>query len=123
MTVISGSEAKVHELFGVRFTNLASPSKGTTENSMWQTEVPPGSPVTPHQVTREELVYVLAGEAHIHIGDTVTKAAPGDVAILPADTDVAVENAGDGPLRLLAILPVAGRARIDGEEATLPWML
>ena len=123
MTVISASEAKVHELFDVRFTNLVSPSKGSNENSMWQTEVPPGAPVTPHQVTREELVYIVSGQALIHIGDTVTKAGSGDVAIMPADTDIAVENAGDGPLRLLAILPVTGQARIDGETMTFPWMV
>lgn len=88
----------------------------------WQTEIPPGSPVRPHQVTREELVVVLSGRAQVHLGDTVTDAEAGDVVVVPPDTDFALANPGPEPLRVLACMPTAGQARIEGEATTLPWM-
>ena len=61
MAVIPASEAKVHELAGVRFTALASPSRGSAETSVWQVEVPVGAgPGTPHELTREEVLVVVA---------------------------------------------------------------
>lgn len=122
MAVLPATEATTHELFGVRFTGLASPARGATELMAWQTEIPPGSEATPHQVTREELLVVLAGRAQAHCGDEVTPAGPGDVVLVPPDTDFALENVGDEPLRVIACMPVAGRARIAGETQTLPWM-
>lgn len=122
MAVIHAAGARVHELHGVRFTALASPSSGSTELMAWQTEVPVGAPVTPHQVTREELVVVLAGRAEVLCGDTVGEATAGDLIVVPPDTDFAVGNAGDEPLRLLACMPIAGQARLGGEATTLPWM-
>jgi mannose-6-phosphate isomerase-like protein (cupin superfamily) len=122
MTVIPAAEATTHELFGVRFTGLASPSRGSTELMAWQTEIPPGTPATPHQVTREELLVVLAGRAEVRCGDDVREAGAGDVVVVPPDTDFALVNAGSEVLRVLACMPAAGQARIAGEAQTLPWM-
>ena len=122
MAVIPAAEATTHELFGVRFTGLASPARGSTELMAWQTEVPPGTPATPHQVTREELVVILAGRAEVRCGDDVTEAGAGDVVVVPPDTDFALANVGDDTLRVLACMPASGQARIDGEARTLPWM-
>jgi mannose-6-phosphate isomerase-like protein (cupin superfamily) len=122
MTVITAGETDVHELFGVRFRGLASPSKGSTELMAWQTEVPPGTPATPHQLTREELVVILSGRGRADLDGTSTDVGPGDVVVVPPDTDFAIVNAGDETLRLLAVMPTSGQARIDGEAMTLPWM-
>lgn len=126
MTVLPAAEATTHELYGVRFTGLASPSRGTTELMAWQTEIPPGTPATPHQVTREELVVILAGRAEVRFGedgDDVTPAGPGDVVVVPPDTDFALVNVGTEALRVVGCMSVAGQARVGGDEAqTLPWM-
>ncbi|HEY8547595.1 MAG TPA: cupin domain-containing protein [Acidimicrobiales bacterium] len=122
MAVLTAGEATTHELFGVRFTGLASPSRGSTELMAWQTEIPPGTPATPHQVTREELVVILAGRAEVRLGDDVTPAGVGDVVVVPPDTDFTLHNVGDEPLRVVACMPTGGQARIEGEARTLPWM-
>jgi mannose-6-phosphate isomerase-like protein (cupin superfamily) len=123
MAVLPADEATTHELFGVRFTGLASPSRGTTELMAWQTEIPPGIPATPHQVTREELVVILAGRAEVRFGDDVTPAGAGDVVVVPPDTDFALANVGTEVLRVVGCMSAAGQARVDGGEAqTLPWM-
>jgi mannose-6-phosphate isomerase-like protein (cupin superfamily) len=112
----------VHELHGVRFTSLVSPSSGSVDISVWQTEVPAGAPAAPHQLTRQEVLVVLAGRAVAHIGGSPTPAGPGDVVLVPADTDFALENVGDEPLRVIACFPVGGKGVLDGEAVTLPWM-
>ena len=65
---------------------------------------------------------VLAGRPRCAGDDDVTEAGPGDVVIVPPDTDFSPTNTGTKPLRVLACMPVAGQARIDGETQTLPWM-
>lgn len=123
MGVIAASEMKVHEFAGVRFRGLVAPSTGATELMAWQTEVPPGTPAATHQVTREEVVVILAGSAQVHLGGTTTAAEAGDVIVVPPDTDLAIENAGDETLRMLACMPAEGRARLEGETMQLPWMV
>ena len=123
MGVIPRSEANVHEFAGVRFTGLVSPSKGSTELMAWQTEVPPGTEPAVHQVTREEIVVILSGLASIHCAGTTTEAKAGDAVVVPPDTDFALENVGDETLRVLAVMPVAGQARMGDDTVTLPWMV
>jgi quercetin dioxygenase-like cupin family protein len=107
---------------GARFTQLASPSRGSTRTSVWQVEMQPGTPPAPHQVTAEEIFIVLDGVARVALADVVTTAAVGDTIVVPADTDFALGNTGDAPLRLICVLPVGGQARTpDGAVFTPPW--
>lgn len=122
MPVIPASEARTYELHGVQFRSLASPTNGSTETSVWQTEIPVGTPAAPHQLTREEIIVVLSGRALARFDDDVTEAATGDTIVVPPDTTFALENVGDEPLRVLACFPVGGQGRLDGETITLPWM-
>jgi mannose-6-phosphate isomerase-like protein (cupin superfamily) len=122
MAVIPASEAQVHELGGVRFTALASPSRGSTETSVWQVEVPVGSgPGTPHELTREEVLVIVAGRADVRLGDSSTEAGPGDTIVVPPHTTFALGNAGDEPLRAIVSFPVGGEARLDGASFVPPW--
>jgi len=122
MAVIPASEAKVHELAGVRFTALASPSRGSAETSVWQVEVPVGAgPGTPHELTREEVLVVVAGRAEVHLDGTSTEAGPGDTIVVPPHTPFALGNVGDEPLRALVCFPVGGEARLDGATFVPPW--
>jgi quercetin dioxygenase-like cupin family protein len=122
MPVISARDMQTYELHGVTFTSLTSPSSGSTDISVWQTEIPPGTPAAPHQLTRQEILVVLVGQAVAHIGGTPSEAGAGDVVLVPPDTDFMLENVGDGPLRVMACFPVGGQGVLDGEAVTLPWM-
>lgn len=107
---------------GSRFTQLASPNRGSTQTSVWQVEIQPGTPPTPHQVTAEEIFIVLEGEARVTLADVATSATAGDTIVVPADTDFALANRGDAALRLICVLPVGGQARTsDGAVFTPPW--
>jgi quercetin dioxygenase-like cupin family protein len=112
----------VHEFGATRFTPLAAPSTGSREMSVWQVEVPPGEPAVPHELTREEVIVVLAGTARVSIAGEVAEVAAGGAVIVPANTPFSLAAAGEQPVVALACLPVGGQAMLPGEEPfTPPW--
>jgi mannose-6-phosphate isomerase-like protein (cupin superfamily) len=119
--VLEGKQAPVHEMHGVTFTALTSPSRGSSETSVWRVEVPPGTPSAPHALTREEVLVVLSGRARVVLGDETREVVAGDTIVVPPDVPFDMCNSGDEPLRALACLPVGGQARIDGQSFTPPW--
>jgi mannose-6-phosphate isomerase-like protein (cupin superfamily) len=121
MPIIPAPSKVTHELPHARFTSLATPSRGSRETSVWRVEIRPGTPATPHQVTREEVFVVLKGKARVRIEDESTEVCAGDVIVIPVDTTFEITNAGAEPLEALCCLPVGGQARLDGRVFTPPW--
>ena len=122
MTVIPAPAAPTHQLGGASFTSLATPSRGSKDTSVWQVEIQPGTPATPHRLTREEVFVVLAGRADVRIGGQAATAEPGDVIVVPVAVDFEIVAGGTEPLRALCCLPVGGQAQLaDGEPFTPPW--
>lgn len=113
---------RVHEMHGATFTSLASPRRGSRENSVWKVEIAPATPATPHQLTREEIFVVSSGRAAVALGGERFEVGAGDVVIVPPATDFAIEVVGEQPLRALVCFPVGGMARLaDGTTFTPPW--
>jgi quercetin dioxygenase-like cupin family protein len=77
MAIVSPLDAPTHDLGDVRFTALATPSRGSTETSVWRATIAPGAPGVPHRVTREEVFVVLDGTARVSVGDLSGVAAAG----------------------------------------------
>jgi quercetin dioxygenase-like cupin family protein len=122
MSVIHAPAAPTHELGTTRFTSLATPSLGSTDTAVWQVEIQPGTPATPHSLTREEVFVVLAGTASASVGESVETARQGDAIVVPAGVPFALENAGTDLLRLVCCFPVGGQACLDdGSVFTPPW--
>ena len=88
---------------------------------MWRIEVPPGTAGPPHEMTREEILVVVAGRAELQLGDERFDAAAGDTIVVPPATTFALANSGDEPLRAIVCLPVGGQASLGGETFTPPW--
>ena len=122
MAVIPAPTAPTHQLGGASFTSLATPSRGSLDTSVWQVEIQPGTPATPHRLTREEVFVVLAGRADVRIDGQPGTAGPGDVVVVPVAVDFEIVAGGSEPLRALCCLPVGGQAQLaDGEPFTPPW--
>ena len=67
--------------------------------------MPPGKGHNFHRHPgREEIIYILEGEAEQWVGESSRKLGPGDVAHIPADMVHATFNTSDLDLRFLAIL-------------------
>jgi len=116
------SDAPRFELPNVTFMGLASPQRGSKENSVWRVTIAPNAPGLPHQLTREETVIVLSGTAIAEIGKERHRVSEGDVIIVPAMTDFSLSNDGAEAFEAIAVLPVGGQA-IVGNDApfTPPW--
>ena len=122
MSIIPSPPAATQQLGGTRFTSLATPSRGSTETSVWQVEIEPNNPPTPHSVTREEVFVVLAGTATVELDGVPGTAHAGDAIVVPPGVPFSLSNGGREALRMLCCLPVGGQARIgDGEPFTPPW--
>jgi quercetin dioxygenase-like cupin family protein len=121
MGIIAVPTAPTHDLGSTRFTSLATPSSGSTETSVWMVEIDPGTPATPHSLTREEVFVVLEGSAGVTLAGDRGRAVAGDAFVVPADVPFEVANDGEGRLKMLCCLPVGGQARLDGATFTPPW--
>ena len=122
MAVIPAPAAPTYELGGARFTSLATPSRGSTDTSVWLVEIAPGTEGAPHQLTREEVFVVLAGRAEVRLGDTVSQADVGDAIVVPPGVRFALAPIGQEVLRAVCCLPVGGQGQLaDGEPVTPPW--
>ncbi|MFH5207791.1 cupin domain-containing protein [Antrihabitans spumae] len=82
MAVITAPTGPTHEVGGTRFTSLATPSRGSTDTSVWRVEIAPGTPATPHRLTKEEVFVVLAGTAATRIDGLDAEAATGESSSL-----------------------------------------
>lgn len=122
MPVLPKPAEHTHEVGGARFTSLATPSRGSADTCVWQVEIAPGTPATPHSLTREEVFVVLSGMADVRIGDEHAQAGPGDSIVVPAHTPFELSNSGDEPMRALCVLPAGGQAQLaDGSTFVPPW--
>lgn len=122
MPIIHASREPTHRLPGAQFTALASPSRGSRETSLWTVELAPETPATPHELTKEEVFYVLSGKARVRLGGEEGEAHPGDAIVVPPNTPFELSALGSDPLRAVCCLPVGGEARLaDGTTFAPPW--
>jgi quercetin dioxygenase-like cupin family protein len=122
MPVLSAPTGPTHELPGASFTSLATPSRGTAETSVWLVELAPGTPGTPHQLTREEVFVVLEGSAEVHLDGAVSVAESGDAIVVPPGVAFTLAARGTRALRAVCCLPVGGQGMLaDGVAFTPPW--
>src|SRR3954453_22478233 len=121
MSVIQAPPAPTHDLGGTRFTSLATPTRGSSETAVWQVEIEPGTPATPHSLTREEVSVVRPGGATVRIGDVTAVAAVGDAIVVPRDTQFELSNADSTVLGRLCRLPGGGMAMLGDQSFTPPW--
>jgi quercetin dioxygenase-like cupin family protein len=122
MAVLPAPAVPTHELGGARFTSLATPSRGSTETSVWIVDIAPGTSGAPHRLTREEVFVVLSGRAEVRLDDTVSRAEVGDAIVVPPGVRFALAPIGDEALRAVCCLPVGGQGQLaEGEPFTPPW--
>jgi len=122
MPLIAATDAPIYDLPGVRFTGLAAPSRGASENCVWLVTIAPGTDGVPHCCTREETFVAIEGAARVTVGGQEHDVSAGSALVVPAHTEFSLANPFDAPFRAVVVLPVGGQAVMDGEPAfTPPW--
>ncbi|MBI1772730.1 MAG: cupin domain-containing protein [Burkholderiales bacterium] len=124
MNLIEASSAKVFAMHEATFTGLASPSRGSTENSAWIVELSSNQAGVTHQLTREEIFICLSGAAKVSMGEEHYTLSAGSCLIVPAHTRFSISKTSNENFRAVAILPVGAEAMLeDGKTFIPPWAL
>jgi mannose-6-phosphate isomerase-like protein (cupin superfamily) len=97
MPVIHASQAVVHQMHGASFTSYAAPARGSQELCAWRIEIPGRTEGTAHQVSREEVLYVLSGTMRVILNDQPGAAEVGDAVLVPAGSKFRIDNLTDEP--------------------------
>src|SRR5262249_4712137 len=123
MPVIPCPAGPTHDLGTTRFTSLATPMRGSRSTSVWQVEIEPDTPPTPHSLTAEEIFVVLEGTATVrYAGGAPELAEPGDAVVVPPGVRFEIAVHGERALRMLCCMPVGGQGCLDdGAPFTPPW--
>ncbi|MBL0178582.1 MAG: cupin domain-containing protein [Gemmatimonadetes bacterium] len=109
---------------GTSFTGLAAPSRGASETAAWRVRVEPGTPETPHRITREEIIIALAGRARATVDGQLHELETGGTLIVPASSTLALGNPYDAAFEAIAIYPVGGEVVVGSAAPfTPPWAL
>ena len=123
-TLTRSADAPKFELPGLRFTGLASPSRGSNDLCTWRLTIEPGleSP-EPHTLDRDEVFMVLGGAIRLTPDGEPVRA--GDVAVVPTGSPIQVANAGAGAAEVLVAITAGFTATAaDGSViGTPPWAL
>lgn len=82
--------------------------------------LPAGAGIPYHRHLHEdEVLYILSGSAHVHVGSLEGDARPGTIVFIPRDTWVSVQPAAKQPLSLLFAFNAPGFDRYMRCESTL----
>lgn len=99
---------------------LAAPSRGSTQTCVWRMTVAGGTPPRMGTVDHEEIFVLLSGRATVTLDGELQHLDEGDALIVPPNTTFGIGNPHDGPVEMMVVLPVGGRACAPGMEPFVP---
>jgi quercetin dioxygenase-like cupin family protein len=135
MPVISGSSAPIltYSLPGTEpppetphltVRCYAAPSRGSKELCTWHVTFAPRLPPRSGVIDREYIALVLSGNVEIVLDRVPHQLSPGDVLIVPANTEISLGNPHDEPVEMIEVVPVGTQVTFPGEEPIVPpWAL
>ena len=122
MPILSSDSVEAFEVHGSRFTSYARPATGSAELCAWRLDVPAGTSGVPHRPSREEVLAILSGAAHVTLDGQTRTAVAGDAVLVPAGAEFRLDVAGDEPLQAWVTTTVGLTAQLpDGSTITPPW--
>jgi len=119
--VVRFTDAVLHEVHGSTFGSYVAPSRGSTSLCAWRLIVPPNLHGVAHRPTREEVLLVLDGELRITLDGADSTLRPGDVALVPAGSELRVDSGPSGATAWVTTTPGLEAVMADGTTLTPPW--
>ncbi|SEO39908.1 cupin domain-containing protein [Trujillonella endophytica] len=121
MSVVRADRAVLFEAHGSRFHSYVAPSRGSRQLCAWRLEVPAGLRGVPHRPTREEVLLVLTGELTATVDGSPATLGPGDVLVVPAGSEFAVDAGPVGCTAWVTTSPGLEAVLPDGTRLAPPW--
>jgi quercetin dioxygenase-like cupin family protein len=121
MPIFSRNDAVEHNAHGSSFCSYVVPSRGSTQLCAWRLEVPAGLRGLAHRPTREEVLLLLDGELQITLDGAPTQLGPGDVALVPAGSELRVDGGANGATAWVTTTPGLEAVIADGTRISPPW--
>ncbi|MFI5491593.1 cupin domain-containing protein [Actinoplanes sp. NPDC051859] len=122
MAVIREQDAVEHRMHGATFHSYVAPSRGSQELSAWRLEIADGTIGAPHQVSKEEVLFILAGEVTTTINGERATVRAGEAAFVPAGAQFAIDNTGGATAKAWVTTSAGLKATLaDGTEISPPW--
>jgi len=121
MPVIHAKDAVPFETHGSRFVAYVSPSRGSSQLCAWQLTVPANLVGVAHRPTREEVLLVLSGDLYVTLDGTSTPLRPGDVVLVPPDSELRVDAGPEGAVAWVTTTPGLEAITANGDRISPPW--
>jgi mannose-6-phosphate isomerase-like protein (cupin superfamily) len=121
MSVVRAIDAVEHHAHGSSFSSFVAPSRGSAQLCAWRLSVPAHVKGVPHRPTREEVLLILDGAVRVTVDGETSDLAPGDVAVVPAGSELCVDT---GPAGASAWVTTTGGLEAvmpDGNRFAPPW--
>ncbi len=121
MTITTTDAAQEFTVHGVTFRSYSRTDTGAAELAAWEATVPPRTPGVAHEVSREEVLRVLAGRVEVQIDGVTAAAGPGDAVVVPPGAVFRMSNLADEAARLWVVTSLGLTASVDGQVMRPPW--
>ena len=122
MPLFTSGTADVFETHGVRFSSYVRPSRGSDQLCAWRVDVPAG-PGAPHRPSREEVICCIDGELTVAMDGTDHPLRPGDVAYVPAGSEIRLDGGPGGGAAWVTSLAGLEATMSDGSRIRPPWTM
>jgi quercetin dioxygenase-like cupin family protein len=110
-----------YDAHGGRVLSYVAPSRGSEQLCAWRLEVPPDLRGVPHRPTREEVLLVLTGELCAAVDGSRATLRPGDVLVVPAGAELAIDGGPPGCTAWVTTSPGLEAVLPDGRRMAPPW--
>lgn len=121
MPVVRSADATRHDLHGSSFHAYVAPSRGSAQLCAWRLDVPSGTVGVPHRPSREEVLLILRGAVRVVLDGEVVQAHEGDVVVVPAGAEFALDAGPDGVSAWVTTTPGLEATLPDGARMSPPW--
>lgn len=121
MSITLSSEAVTYAVHGSTFSSYVSPARGSKELCAWRLNVPSQARGVSHRPSREEVLLVLEGRLILTLDGLTSDLGPGDVALVPAGSQLRVDAGPCGGAAWVTSTPGLQAVLADGSVLTPPW--
>lgn len=121
MPVMRSADAVEHEVHGSTFSSYVAPSRGSAQLCAWRLTVPAALEGVAHRPTRDEVLLLLDGGLRITLDGTPTDLQPGDVALVPAGSELRLDSGACGATAWVTTTPGLEAVMPDGTRLAPPW--